>query len=102
MKSAPTEPKESRKSKMTSMRTNQIAQRRTYNYMEWDFGGAVIAKWVQGPMTGKVVKSTLSAFTKEKWMKMDAVHSYGVAYAEASARQKSRRFGISSRPIALS
>ena len=55
--------------------------------IEWDFQDAVIAKWVQGPMTGKTVRSTLSAFTEDKWMKMDAVHSYGVAYAGASSRQ---------------
>ena len=56
-------------------------------YMEWDFAGGVIAKWVQGPLKGKTVRSTLSAFTEEKWKKMDAVHFYGVAYAQAGPRQ---------------
>ena len=55
--------------------------------MEWDFAGIVMAKWVQGPLAGKTVKCYVSAFTEDRWAKMDAVHTYEVAYADASALQ---------------
>ena len=53
--------------------------------MEWDFEGIANATWAQGPLQGKSVKCKVSAFTEEKWTKMDAVHTYGVSYAEATA-----------------
>ena len=54
-------------------------------YMEWDFEGIVMAKWVHGPLVGKTLTCHVSTFTEDKWAKMDVVHTYGVAYADASA-----------------
>ena len=53
-------------------------------YMEWDFVDTVSAKWVQGPLKGKTVKTTVSTLTEEKWSKMDALHTYGVSFEDAN------------------
>ena len=56
-------------------------------YMEWDFVDTVSAKWVQGPLQGKSVQTTVSTLTEEKWSKMDALHAYGVSFENASPLQ---------------
>ena len=53
-------------------------------YMEWDSNDTVSAKWVQGPLKGKTVQTTVSTFTEEKWSKMSALHAYDVPFGDAT------------------
>ena len=54
-------------------------------YMEWDYVDTIIAKWVRGPLEGKIVQTALTTFTADKWAKMNALHGYGVPFERASA-----------------
>ena len=58
--------------------------------IRWDFSSndGWEAIWVDGPFKGDVVKSSVSALTPAKWIKVDGANKYGVDLPEASLKDR--------------
>ena len=58
--------------------------------IRWDFSSndGWEAIWVDGPFKGGVVKSSVSALTPAKWIKVDGANKYGVDLPEASLKDR--------------